>query len=223
MDNQVPLPPAWRKGDLPHGDDRRVLRVKKELSEGFSNLDGIDRVVAVFGSARTLPEAEEYGIACDIGARLAEAGYPVITGGGPGAMEAANKGAYRAGGASIGVGIVLPREQRLNDYLTKGWICEDFSTRKMMFVEKSVAFVVMPGGFGSLDELFEVATLVQNGKIDKRPIILVGKEFWTGLIDWINGSLLVRGMISPGDPDLLHLVDTAEQAVELVNRHVAAS
>ncbi|WP_243716419.1 TIGR00730 family Rossman fold protein [Actinomadura sp. KC345] len=194
-----------------------------ELSTGFANLAGVRRAVTVFGSARTRPGTKEYDLAFDIGARLAEAGYPVITGGGPGVMEGSNKGAKLAGGTSIGVGIVLPMEQRLNDHLTNGWTCRYFFTRKVFFVKNSQAFIVLPGGFGSLDELFEVLTLVQTRKLDKRPIILAGVEFWGGLVAWINEKLLAEGKVSPGDPDLLHVVDTAEEAVEIVKAHVPAS
>ncbi|RKS71902.1 hypothetical protein BZB76_4713 [Actinomadura pelletieri DSM 43383] len=199
-----------------HADPWRVLRIQAEFVEGFGLLAELPKAVSVFGSARTKPGTEEYELAVDIGARLHDAGYAVITGGGPGIMEAANKGCDENGGLSVGLGIELPFEQKLNDYLDIGLEFRYFFVRKTMFVKYSQAFIGLPGGFGTLDELFEAVTLVQTKKITKFPIVLVGTEFWGGLLDWIKGTLLAKGMISPEDPDLLYLTDDPGDAV----RHI---
>src|SRR6202451_1993933 len=172
--------------DWVHTDPWRVLRIQAEFVEGFGLLAELGPAVSVFGSARARPGDREYEQAEGIGTGLAEAGYAVITGGGPGVMEAANKGATSAGGVSVGLGIELPMEQGLNEYVEIGLEFRYFFVRKTVFVKYSQAFVVLPGGFGTLDELFEAVTLVQTGKITRFPIVLVGSAYWSGLQTWIN-------------------------------------
>ncbi|MFI0483759.1 TIGR00730 family Rossman fold protein [Actinomadura sp. 9N215] len=202
--------------DWVHADPWRVLRIQAEFVEGFGLLAELPNAVSVFGSARTKPGNEEYELAVDIGARLHDAGYAVITGGGPGIMEAANKGCDENGGLSVGLGIELPFEQRLNDYLDIGLEFRYFFVRKTMFVKYSQAFVVLPGGFGTLDELFEAITLVQTRKITRFPIVLVGTEFWGGLLAWIKKTMLPGGKISPQDLDLIHLTDDPAEVVQII-------
>jgi uncharacterized protein (TIGR00730 family) len=207
----------WRgSGDWVHTDPWRVLRIQAEFVEGFGLLAELGRAVAVFGSARTRPGSAQYQCGREIGAGLATAGYAVITGGGPGVMEAANRGAAEAGGVSVGLGIELPVEQGLNDYVDMGLEFRYFFVRKTMFVKYAQAFVVLPGGFGTLDELFEAITLVQTGKITKFPIVLVGADYWSGLLGWINGTLLEHGMISAGDPALLRVADDAAEVIDII-------
>jgi uncharacterized protein (TIGR00730 family) len=204
--------------DWVHTDPWRVLRIQAEFVEGFGLLADLPHAVSIFGSARTKPDSEEYGLAERIGSALAEAGYAVITGGGPGIMEAANRGAVKAGGISVGLGIELPFEQSLNDYVDIGIEFRYFFVRKTMFVKYSQAFVVLPGGFGTLDELFEAITLVQTKKITRFPIVLVGTAFWGGLFDWVKNQMLPAGKISQEDLDLVHLTDDPNEVVEIVKR-----
>src|SRR4051812_17117839 len=204
--------------DWVHTDPWRVLRIQAEFVEGFGLLSELGRAVSVFGSARTKPESEEYELAERIGAALAEAGYAVITGGGPGIMEAANKGAAPAGGVSVGLGIELPFEQGMNDFIDIGVEFRYFFVRKTMFVKYSQAFVVLPGGFGTLDELFEAITLVQTKKITRFPIVLVGTDYWGGLLDWIKHKMLPDGKISPEDTELVHLTDDPDEVVGIIRR-----
>ena len=198
-----------------HEDPWRVLRIQSEFVEGFGALTGIGPAISVFGSARTPKDTAAYEQARAVGASLANAGYAVITGGGPGMMEAANRGAWEAGGTSVGLGIELPHEQGMNQWVNLGVNFRYFFARKTMFVKYSQGFIVMPGGFGTMDELFESATLVQTGKIRSFPLVLVGTDYWSGLVDWIRSSMVEAGMISPGDVDLLHVVDDPEEAVRL--------
>jgi uncharacterized protein (TIGR00730 family) len=191
----------------------RVLRIQSEFVEGFGALATLGPAVSVFGSARIPRDDPAYALTEDIGRRLAEAGFAVITGGGPGLMEAANKGASDAGGLSVGLGIELPREQGLNPYVELGVEFNYFFARKTMFVKYAQGFIVMPGGFGTLDELFESLTLVQTQKVTWFPIVLVGTEFWSGLLDWIREVLVARGTVSPGDVDLLTVTDDPAEAV----------
>jgi uncharacterized protein (TIGR00730 family) len=200
--------------DWVHTDPWRVLRIQAEFVEGFGLLSELGP--AVFGSARTLPGAEDYDRAERIGAGLAAAGYAVITGGGPGIMEAANKGAVSAGGVSVGLGIELPLEQGLNDYVEIGIEFRYFFVRKTVFIKYSQAFVVLPGGFGTLDETFEALTLVQTGKITKFPIVLVDSDYWSGLISWIHGTLLAEGKISAADPELFRIADDPGEVVQII-------
>ena len=202
--------------DWLHKDPWRVMRIQAEFIEGFGALAELGPAISVFGSARTAPSDPDYALAEGIGAGIARAGYAVITGGGPGMMEAANKGAREAGGVSVGLGIELPREQGMNDYVDLGVHFRYFFARKTMFVKYSDGFVVMPGGFGTLDELFEALTLVQTRKVLGFPVVLVGGGFWGPLVEWIRGTLAGRGMISPRDPRLLHVVDTVDEAVDCV-------
>ncbi|MFC9516660.1 TIGR00730 family Rossman fold protein [Nocardiaceae bacterium NPDC056970] len=202
--------------DWVHTDPWRVLRIQSEFIEGFGALAEVPRAVTVFGSARTPEESTEYAMAHDLAAALVQAGFAVITGGGPGVMEAANRGASESGGYSIGLGIELPFEQRLNDWVDLGINFRYFFARKTMFVKYSQAFICLPGGFGTLDELFEALTLVQTRKITRFPIILVGTEFWSGLMDWLHGVLEQSGKISPGDIDLIHVTDDIDEVVRIV-------
>ena len=193
-----------------------MLRIQSEFTEGFGALAEIGPAISVFGSARARRDDPAYLLAEEIAAGLVRSGYGVITGGGPGMMEAANKGAYEAGGLSVGLGIELPMEQAMNEYVDLGINFRYFFARKTMFVKYSDGFVVMPGGFGTLDELFESITLVQTRKVESFPVVLVGRGYWGGLIDWIRSSLLAEGMIAPQDLDLLRVVDTAAEAVDYV-------
>ena len=198
------------------GDPWRVMRIQSEFVEGFGALAEVGPAVSVFGSARTKPDAPEYAIATQVGRGLAEAGYAVITGGGPGIMEAANKGAHEAGGLSVGLGIELPFEQSMNEYVDLGVNFRYFFARKTCFVKYSQGFVVLPGGFGTFDELFESLTLVQTHKVTEFPIVLVGTDYWQGLLDWLQHTVVTRGNINPVDLELIRLVDDADEAVHVV-------
>lgn len=202
-------------------DAWRVLRIQGEFVEGFGALADLGPAISVFGSARTGPGAAEYEQAREVGRRLAEAGFSVVTGGGPGAMEAANRGAKEAGGLSVGLGIELPHEQGMNDWVDLGVDFRYFFVRKVMFLKYSQGFVVVPGGLGTLDELFEALTLVQTGKVTAFPVVLLGRDFWGPLVDWIRNSLVERGMVNPADVSLLQLADSPEEAVDLVLNTVA--
>ncbi|PTR30239.1 hypothetical protein C8K36_10287 [Rhodococcus sp. OK519] len=202
--------------DWVHTDPWRVLRIQSEFIEGFGALAEVPRAVTVFGSARTSQESAEYEMARELGTALAQEGYAVITGGGPGIMEGANRGASESGGYSIGLGIELPFEQGLNEWVDLGINFRYFFARKTMFVKYSQAFICLPGGFGTLDELFEALTLVQTRKITRFPIVLMGTEFWSGLVDWLRDTLERTGKISPGDIDLIHVTDSVEEAVQIV-------
>jgi len=196
-----------------------VLRIQSEFVEGFGALAELGPAVSVFGSARTPAGSEDWERARSIGSLLVQAGFAVITGGGPGIMEAANKGAWEAGGTSVGLGIELPHEQGMNEWVNVGINFRYFFARKTMFMKYSSGFIAMPGGFGTMDELFEAATLVQTGKVHSFPIILVGSEYWGGLVQWINSTMKESGMLSSNDPQLLHIVDSPEEAVEIVIGH----
>lgn len=197
-------------------DPWRVLRIQAEFVEGFDTLHDLPAAVSIFGSARISPTDPMYRAAEQIARGLVEKGFAIITGGGPGIMEAGNKGAVEGGGTSVGLGIELPHEQGLNPYVGLGINFRYFFARKTMFLKYSDGFVVMPGGMGTLDELFEAVTLVQTGKVSSFPIVLVGSDYWRGLVDWIRGTLVDSGTISPGDVDLLPVVDTAQEAVDYV-------
>jgi uncharacterized protein (TIGR00730 family) len=203
--------------DWVHQDPWRVLRIQTEFVEGFGLLAELPRAVSVFGSARTPREAPEYALARQLGGALADAGWAVITGGGPGIMEAANRGASEAGGLSVGLGIELPFEQSLNQWVDLGLEFRYFFARKTMFVKYAQAFVIMPGGFGTMDELFEALTLVQTRKVNQFPVILMGTAFWTPLLDWLRDTLEGQGYISPGDLDLFTLTDDVEQALRIID------
>ncbi|GAA4287794.1 TIGR00730 family Rossman fold protein [Georgenia daeguensis] len=197
-----------------HQDPWRVMRIQSEFVEGFGALAELGPAISVFGSARVRPGEPEYELAEEIGRRLVEAGFAVVTGGGPGVMEAANKGACEADGVSVGLGIELPFEQGMNQWVDLGVNFRYFFARKTMFVKYSQGFVVLPGGFGTMDELFEALTLVQTQKVSSFPIVLVGSSYWGGLVDWLRDSMLARGTISAADLELVPVVDTAEEAVD---------
>jgi len=202
--------------DWVHTDPWRVLRIQSEFVEGFGLLAEIPKAVSVFGSARTKPGSPEYVAGEQLGSALARAGYAVITGGGPGIMEAVNKGTCEAGGTSVGLGIELPFEQRINDWVDIGINFRYFFARKTMFVKYAQAFVVMPGGFGTLDELFEALTLVQTGKVTSFPVVLFGTSYWSGLVEWIRATLLPEGKVNEADLDLLQLSDDVDEVVDII-------
>src|SRR5206468_1890735 len=204
--------------DWVHTDPWRVLRIQAEFVEGFGLLAELPRAVSVFGSARTPRDHPHYAAGVQIGAALAQAGYAVITGGGPGAMEAANRGASEAGGLSVGLGIELPFEQDLNEWVDVGIAFRYFFVRKTMFVKYAQAFVILPGGFGTLDELFEALTLVQTGKVTRFPVVLVGRAYWQGLLDWVRDVMVPSGRISPQDLDLLTLTDDIDEVVTVIEQ-----
>jgi uncharacterized protein (TIGR00730 family) len=202
--------------DWVHTDPWRVLRIQAEFVEGFGLLSELGLAVSVFGSSRAVSGTSQYELAERISAGLVQAGYAVITGGGPGIMEAANKGATAANGVSVGLGIELPQEQGLNDHVDIGIEFRYFFVRKTMFVKYSQAFVVLPGGFGTLDELFEALTLVQTGKITKFPIVLVGSSYWSGLLSWIRNTVVGEGKVSAVDLDLLSIADEPDEVVRII-------
>lgn len=196
-------------------DPDRLARIHEEFDDGFRLLEGIGPAVCVFGSARTSEGDAEYETARDIAGRIASAGYAVVTGGGPGTMEAANRGARQAGGLSVGLNIHLPHEQALNPYVDVGKEFHYFFVRKLMFMRYSWSFVIMPGGFGTLDETFEVLTLVQTGKARPHPVVLHGSEFWGGLLTWLEERLASEGRISAQDLGLYALRDDPEETARL--------
>ena len=200
--------------DFMPAESWRILRIMSEFVESFDRMGNIRQLhVSVFGSARTPKDSKYYNEAVEVGKQLVKAGYGVITGGGPGIMEAASKGAFEAGGRSVGLNIELPMEQYPNPYQNESLSFRYFFVRKVCFLKYSSAVIVFPGGFGTLDELSEVLTMVQTGKINMIPIIFVGSEFWNGLVGWFKQQLVDDGMISPGDIDLFKVVDSAEDAV----------
>lgn len=201
-------------------DSWAIFKIMSEFVEGFEKLSKIKPCVTMFGSARTAPDHSNYLLAEEIAFELGRNGYGVITGGGPGIMEAANKGASRSGGASVGLNIELPFEQDSNPYIDKDKdiMFDYFFVRKVMFVKYSQGFIVLPGGFGTLDEFFEALTLIQTDKIGRFPVILVGKEFWGGLVQWMETTLLqAHNNIHNEDLELFQLVDTSEEAIEIIN------
>jgi len=201
-------------------DSWAIFKIMGEFVNGFEKMSQIGPCVSIFGSARTKPDHKYYKLAESVAKQICEAGYGVITGGGPGIMEAGNKGAHLAGGTSVGLNIDLPFEQHDNPYIDndKSLDFDYFFVRKVMFVKYSQGFVVMPGGFGTLDELFEAITLIQTNKIEKFPIILVGTDFWSGLMEWIKATVLGKFInVSTKDLDLIHLVDTEEEVVSILD------
>jgi uncharacterized protein (TIGR00730 family) len=202
--------------DWVHTDPWRVMRIQAEFVEGFGLLAELGPAVSIFGSARTARGAAEYQLAERIAAGLVKAGYAVITGGGPGIMEAANKGASQAGGVSVGLGIELPLEMGLNEYVEVGLEFRYFFVRKTVFVKYSQAFVVLPGGFGTMDELFEAVTLVATGKITKFPIVLVGREYWSGLLAWLKDTVLAQANIGLAEFSLITVVDDPAEAIAVI-------
>ena len=208
--------------DWVHTDPWRVLRIQSEFVEGFGLLAELPRAVSVFGSARTPRDHPHYAAGVAIGAALAQAGYAVITGGGPGAMEAANRGASEAGGLSVGLGIELPFEQDLNEWVDVGIAFRYFFVRKTMFVKYAQAFVILPGGFGTLDELFEALTLVQTRKVTRFPVILFGTDYWSGLLEWIRTTLAATGTINAADLDLITVTDDIGEVMAVIQAADAA-
>lgn len=205
-----------RADEFTHTDPWRVFRIMGEFVEGFDELASLNRGISIFGSARSKPDDPDYKAAQETAALLAAEGFAVITGGGPGIMEAANKGAFEAGGLSIGCNIELPFEQRPNPYQTRSLTFKYFFVRKMMFVKYSLGFIIFPGGFGTFDELFEALTLIQTRKIRNFPIILFGSSYWTGMLNWLRDVVLTEGKISEDDFKMLHMTDSPAQVVEIV-------
>jgi uncharacterized protein (TIGR00730 family) len=204
--------------DWVHTDPWRIMRIQAEFVEGFGLLAELGKAVSIFGSARTQPGTPEYELAVEIASGLAAADYAIITGGGPGIMEAANKGAVTAGGVSVGLGIELPMETGLNDYVNVGVEFRYFFVRKTVFVKYSQAFVVLPGGYGTLDELFEAVTLVATGKITRFPIVLVGSSYWSGLLAWLKEQVLADGKIHAEELDLIKIVDDPAEVVQIIKK-----
>ena len=205
--------------EIKTNDSWAIFKIMGEFVNGFERMSKIGPCVSIFGSARTRPGHKYYDLAVEVAQKIVEHGYGVITGGGQGIMEAGNKGAHLGGGTSVGLNIDLPFEQHDNPYIDsdKSLDFDYFFVRKVMFVKYSQGFVVMPGGFGTLDELFEAITLIQTKKIDTFPIILVGSDFWGGLWEWVKTTMLEAGNISPEDLNLVHLVDTADEVIEILN------
>jgi uncharacterized protein (TIGR00730 family) len=203
-------------------DPWRALRILSEFVEGFDAMAKVGPAVTMFGSARTTPDTPVYKLARTIAKRLAEAGYAIITGGGPGTMEAANRGCREGGGLSVGCNIELPHEQGLNAYVDLGIEFRYFFARKTMFVKYADAFVILPGGFGTLDELFEALTLIQTRKVRNFPVVLVGTEYWAGLLGWIKDTLLAKGAIDEPDLALLQLTDDPDEVVRIIRAFTAA-
>jgi uncharacterized protein (TIGR00730 family) len=203
------------------GDSWRMFRIMGEFVEGFDSMSAMNvPAVTIYGSARTLSDHPWYKMTEDIAAGLVREGYGVITGGGPGIMEAANKGAFEAGGISVGLNIALPHEQAPNPYANMSIQFKYFFVRKVMFMKYSMGFICMPGGFGSLDELFESLTLIQTQRIKPFPIILCGSSFWGGLVDWMKDQLVANGTISENNLDLIHVIDDPAEVVDFIKRRV---
>lgn len=202
--------------DFKSGESWRLFKIMGEFVEGIDSLHSLGPAVSIFGSARTAPQTSDYQKAQEVAALFAKSGYAVITGGGPGMMEAANKGAIGEGVESVGLNIKLPFEEKINPYITKQIQFDYFFVRKVMFIKYAQAYIIMPGGFGTLDELFETITLIQTKRIRQMPVILMGSKFWGGLIDWIKRQMIGDGMISPEDLDLFHVLDDPQRAVQIV-------
>ncbi|MDO5608961.1 MAG: TIGR00730 family Rossman fold protein [Capnocytophaga sp.] len=222
--NRIKHSKVWN--EIKTNDSWSIFKIMGEFVNGYEQMALIGPCVSIFGSARIQPGSHYYELTVQIAEKIVEAGYGIITGGGPGIMEAGNKGAHQGGGTSAGLNIDLPFEQHDNIYIDsdKNLKFDYFFARKVMFVKYSQAFVTMPGGFGTLDELFEAVTLVQTHKIDRIPIILVGTEFWKGLLDWVKTTLLDKfNNISPEDMELFHVVDTADEVVEILEKFYSSS
>lgn len=210
----------WPVDDISKDDSWRLFRIMAEFVEGFEVLGGVRPAVSVFGSARVKPGEERYELTVAVAKELAQAGFAVITGGGPGLMEAANKGAREAGGLSIGLNIQLPFEQEPNDFAELMLEFRYFFVRKVMFIKYAMAYVIMPGGFGTLDEFFEAMTLIQTQRIKPFPVILVGSGYWTGLVEWIKDKLVGEAMISPEDLEIFQIIDDPKEVVKAIKRVV---
>ena len=209
---------GYEINELAKEESWRMFRIIGELVEGFDKLSGVEPAVTIYGSARLTPRQKLYKQTMEIAYQLGRKGFSIITGGGPGVMEAANKGAHKAGVASIGLNIELPEEQSPNVYTTKSITFNHFFARKVMLVKYATAFVIMPGGLGTIDELTEILTLIQTHKMKPSPVILFGSSYWKGFLDWLQGSVLSHGLISEEDLDLLRICDEPEVAVEAVQR-----
>ena len=214
-----PILPDGTRNEIQARESYHLLKIMSEFVEAGEELRAIYPAVSIYGSARTPVNHPDYLLAELIARRLSDAGFAVISGGGPGIMEAANKGAFAGRSPAVGLNIVLPHEQQSNPYQDLSVKFQHFFPRKVMFVKHAVAYVVIPGGFGTLDELFESLTLVQTGKTPDRPIILVGKDFWSGLLDWIRKELLGRGLIAEADMDLIRLIDGEDEIIEEIFAH----
>lgn len=208
---------AWQQSQLK--DLWRIFRIMSEFVDGFETLSNLGPCVSVFGSSRTAPGHPYYEMGVEVGRQLVQHDYGVITGGGPGIMEAANKGAREAGGVSVGLNIVIPHEQEANPYIDRDKLInfDFFFVRKVMFVKYAQGFIVLPGGYGTMDELFESLTLIQTGKSTRFPVILMGTSFWGGLVDWLNDEVLGAGNISPDDPELFSITDDPLEAVQIID------
>lgn len=206
------------KGDFTKEDPWRIFRIMSEFVDGFEELSNVEEAVSIFGSARSGRTSKYYKIAEETAVKLVNNGYAVITGAGPGIMEAANKGAKKAHGDSIGLNILIPIHQKANKYVTRSLEFKYFFCRKVMFAKYSKALVAFPGGFGTLDEFFEIITLVQTKRMEPLPVILVGSEFWKGMIHWMKKTLLPYGMIDTPELDIFSLADTPKEVVALINR-----
>ena len=209
-------PPQAEAAAFTSTDPWRVLRITSEFVDGFDTLAHVDRAVTIFGSARVTPDSPQYQAAVEVARRLAQAGFAIVTGGGPGIMEAANKGAVEGGAESIGCNIELPFEQGTNPYVRLAINFRYFFVRKTMFLKYSEAFVIFPGGFGTMDELFEALTLIQTGKVKNFPVVLFDTHYWGGLVAWLKDTMLPDGKISPADLDLLYLTDDPDEAAALI-------
>jgi uncharacterized protein (TIGR00730 family) len=209
LDNRGPV-------DWVHTDPWRVMRIQSEFVEGFGMLAELGKAITVFGSARTPEHDPFYASAQDLATRLVEAGFAVITGGGPGIMEAANRGAHDAGGTSVGLGIELPFEQTMNDWVDLGMVFRYFFARKTCFLKYSMGYVAYPGGYGTLDEIFEAVTMIQTGKITSFPLVLMGSSYWRPMLGWLKDTVLAEGKVSDHDLDLFHVTDEPEEAVDII-------
>ena len=214
------LPPS--SASLMARESWKILQIMAEFVSGFEQLSQIQPSVSIFGSARIPPGHPYYALTEEIARKLSDAGFAVVSGGGPGLMEAANKGAYSGKSPSVGLNIVLPREQRANEYQDVRLTFQHFFARKVMFVKYARAYVVMPGGFGTLDELIEALTLIQTGKVRNFPVILFGSDYWQGLLDWLRDRLVAEGKIAPEDMNLMHVTDSPEEAVNVVLEYYQA-
>ena len=205
--------------DFTYEDNWRMFRILSDFVEGFDELAKVTPAVSIFGSARVKQDSKYYRLAEEISAKLTKAGFSIITGGGPGIMEAGSKGAFKNKGLSVGLNIELPFEQKPNPYLHKNISFRYFFARKVMFVKYATAFVIMPGGFGTMDELFESITLIETKKINPFPVVMVGKEYWGGLLDWMKKEMLGRGFIGQNDLNIIQTADTAKEVVDIIKKY----
>ena len=210
------MPEQYVVDELSSHESWRIFRIMSEFVDSIEQLSELPKAVAIFGSTKVTPADPYYQQAYDIAGRLAKEGFSIITGGGPGIMEAANKGAKDAGGISVGLNIELPQEQKPNPYANTSLSFRYFFIRKVMFVKYSSAFIIMPGGFGTLDEFFEPVTLIQTDKIKPFPVIMVGKKYWSGMVDWMKNTLLKGGKVTPEDMKIFEIVDTTDEVMKAV-------